>query len=244
MSDAILPTTDMGAFMRRHDLRSRRIFVALLAASVLVAGGAFLYGVSVFGSPGALPRSLWFAMLFYPIPIIVLMLGGWVMARQRRMQPDGSLPMNPVDARGTARVANAGVVYSVGLSLIMLVTQIVSVLKVFQVPTALNDVGSWVTWRAVPVVTGILLAWFGNAWPLLPSPRSADHKSAAMRRFNRSLGWIFVLHGLMFMIGGSLLPRNPPIYSIGIGGIGASMILCAVVWGVMLHRAMKTPAES
>jgi len=113
--------------------------------------------------------------------------------------------------------------------------------KVFQAPSLLNDLGAWFTWRAVPVATGILLVWFGNAWPLTPTSRGTDHRSVTQKRFNRTLGWIFVLHGLLFVLGGVILPRNPPVYSLGIGGTGASMMLGVIVWGLMFHRAMKNP---
>jgi len=239
MSDTTLPMTDMGPFMRRHDLRSRRIFIALLTASLLFSGGTFLYGVRTLGSPAALPGPLWFAMLFYPFPIAILMVGRLAMSRRRRLQADASLPMDPIDARSTVRVANAGAVYAVGLSAIMLLSQIASVLKVFHAQPLLDGVGEWFTWRAVPVVTGILLAWFGNAWPLVPTPRGSHPAVAVIKNFNRYLGWILVLHGLLFMVAGMLLPRNPPIYAIGIGGTGASMMLCVAVWGVSFHRAMK-----
>lgn len=241
MPDTILPPTDIGPFMRRRDRLSRRMFIALLTASVLTSVATFWYGTRVLGSPRAFPSHLWFSMMFYPFPILGLMIASWSMSRRRRMQPDGSLPMNPVDARGTMRVANAGLVYSAGISAVMLLSQMASALKAFQASPLLHDVGSWITWRAAPVAVGFLLVWFGNAWPLMPTARGADHKLLAVKKFNRYIGWILVLHGLLFVLGGAFLPRNPPVYSLGIGGAGASMMLCLIVWGVMFHRAMKTP---
>jgi hypothetical protein len=241
MPDTTLPMIDIGPFMRRHDRLSRSFFIVLLTASLLVSVAACWYGLRVLGSARAFPAPLWFAMLFYPFPIAFLMVVGWVTSRKRRMQPDGSLRMHPVDARATMRVARAGAVYSIGLSAIMLASQVASLQKVFQAPSLLNVLGAWFTWRAVPVATGILLIWFGNAWPLTPTSRGTDHRSVTQKRFNRTLGWIFVLHGVLFVLGGVILPRNPPVYSLGIGGTGASMMLCVIVWGLMLHRAMKIP---
>lgn len=241
MSDMAL--TDMGPFMRRHDRRSRRIFVALLATSLLVSAAAFIYGVREYSSPGALPGRLWFGILFYPLPIIGLWVVGVFWARKRVTQPDGRLPMNPDDGRNAARVANVGAVYAAGISLVLIVNQVVLVLGIFHVLPMLGREGNWFG-RAMLVVSGALVAYFGNAWPRFPASRGPGYKPATQRKFNRFLGWMLVIHGLLFVLAGLLLPPNPTVYTVGALTIGLSMMLFTVGWVVTFHRAMKSPSAA
>ena len=87
MNDMTL--TDMGPFMNRHDRRSRRVLVAMIATSLLVSAAAFTYGVLDHKSPGAILARLWFPILLCPLPMILFWIGGAVMARKRPMPGAG-----------------------------------------------------------------------------------------------------------------------------------------------------------
>ena len=243
MGDRPLSATDMGPFMRRHDHRMRYILGVLSGTFLLVSVGGFTWGMLERSSTGAFPGRLWFALLLPLLPIGLLWFANTVMRRKRRVQPDGSLPMNPDDARNAARVANAGAVYVAGIGLVTLANQVFSVLGAMHALPSLDAADGWLVARAFIVVTGALVAYFGNTWPRLPTPRGAECKPVVARRFNRLLGWALVIHGLLFVVAGLLLPA-PVFFAAGVGTIGLSMMLFAVGLAVAQYRAARAPAAA
>lgn len=238
LSTVDMAATDLSGFMRRHDRRSRLVFLTLTLASLLISTAAIAYGVGRFGSVGAIPGKLWFPVLFFPLPIMALWISSELMARQRKPQPDGSLPMNPDDARSTRRVANAGAVFVAGASLVCIVGQAGAVLRIYKVLPP----GDWIG-RLIIVAIGALMMYFGNAWPRIPTARGPGQKPAAISRLNRIYGRMVVLHGLLFVLAGLLLPF-PWAMSAGAVLISLSTLVFAIVWVVMYYRAAKTPSTA
>jgi hypothetical protein len=236
MNDMTL--TDMGPFLQRHDRRARGVFLAMTVTSLLVSAVGFAHGVLDHGSPAAIPARLWFPILFFPLPIIWLWLTHVRMARRRPTQPDGSLPGNTDDARNGARVANAGLVFVAGTSVVCIASQVgmLSILNANPIPDGI------LLWRIIIVAIGALMAYFGNAYPRMPTPRAPEQKPATQRQFNRVYGWVLVIHGLLFVIAALLLPNAT--FAAGTGVLCLSTLLFAIALGVIHRRATKFPSPT
>jgi hypothetical protein len=233
----------MGPFMRRHDLRTRRTYMLLFGTILLVAVATLAWSAFDRGSLAALPWRLWFGMLFPLLPIGVLWLGGAVMRRRRTMQPDGSMPMNPDEARGAERVANVGAVYVAGIGVVVIAGQLFSALNFMQALPSLDGQGRALFARATVVVTGALVAYFGNAWPRIPPPRRPGQEPATVRKFNRYLGWIMVIHGLLMVLAGLILTKRD-VFAAGTGTIAVSMVLFLIGCKLLRRLAARPPSAA
>jgi len=230
MSDVAM--VDMGPFMRRHDRRSRRFFVAMTTISLLTSAAIFTHGVLGRGSPQDIAGSLWTPILICPLLIIVFWHLHVRAARKRLTRPDGSLPTNPDDARNAARIANVGAALLAGFGVVLIVVQVATALAVFGALPGLHGTSLG---RALTVGMGALMAYWGNAFPRMPTARAPDKKPATQSRFNRIYGWVVVILGLLMVIVGLLSP-DP---SVGVGIISLSTVLFAAIWIISYRRAMK-----
>lgn len=102
--------SDMRPFFAHHDRTTRWVFTAAIAITLLVSAALLVIGSERYGSPGAIPAALACAIVFPPLPIIVLYIGSALVKNQRGR----SSLMNADDARGVRRVAQAGTVFVTG----------------------------------------------------------------------------------------------------------------------------------
>jgi hypothetical protein len=86
------------------------------------------------------------------------------------------------------------------------------------------------------------MAYFGNAWPRMPTPRAPDQKPATQQRFNRLYGWMVVTTGLLFVIAALLLPGRAMSAVVGVASLG--LVLGVTVITVRFYRAMKSPSAT
>ena len=107
--------------------------------------------------------------------------------------------MNADDARSIARVANAGAVFVNGMCAIMIAGQLAwlaAALGLLQLP---ETAAGWGV-RALLLGTGALSAFFGNAWPRIPTPRAPGQHPGAHIRYQRFSGWLTVIFGLLIAL--------------------------------------------
>jgi hypothetical protein len=155
--------------------------------------------------------------------------------------PDGSLPMNPDDARSARQVANAGAVFVAGLGVAVIATQVSVALDYFEPLARLGKADQWLG-RASLAGMGALMVYFGNAWPRMPTPRAPEQKPATQKTFNRLYGWIVVTTGLLFVMA-ALLLRGPAMSAVvGVASLG--LVLGVTVITVRFYRAMKSPGAA
>ena len=124
--------TDMTAFLQLHDRKSRRLFVAMICASLLVSAITFTHGMQTRGSPAAFGK-LWFPILVYPVLFAVFSIAVTIWKRKQPKPPGGRFLMNPDDARNIARVANGGFAFVVGFAAVNIASQVAIALEIFGV---------------------------------------------------------------------------------------------------------------
>lgn len=240
MADMTL--TDMTPFFERHERRSRRAFVTILSTNLTLAVVIFAYGALTTGSPGAVLGRQWISIVVYPL----FFAGFWfAIARYQRSRPrppDGRLPMNEDDARSVARVANAGFVFVACLGVIVIASQTGLALKQFGAMQSLNkDVGDWLG-RAIVAASGLLTAYFGNAWSRMPVPRAPEQNPATQMKFKRLFAWLMVIHGLLLALAALFLPI--PAMFVGIVIVSMSMVLSMAASVIMFRNLLKSPSAS
>lgn len=229
---------DMTAFFRSHDRRSGRVFRALFATSAALAVGIFGYGLARLGDPVAVLGSLWLSILFLPLALAALWAGSALMSASRPARVDGRLWMQEDDARDVARVANAGAVFVIGIGMVILASQLGFALMQFEAWAWLVP-GRETLGRTVLAASGLLMAYFGNAWARMPTPRAAERKPEIQARLKRTYAWIIVVHGVLLALVGLTVPRGAmaPV------ALGLSLTLVAglVASAVRLAQALRAP---
>lgn len=235
------PPIDMAPFFARHDRTTRRAFAATIAGTLAVSVGSLAYGVLGSGAPRPVGAELWLPMLLIPLFAIGFRAGIVRWTRNRQVLPDGTLPVNADDARSARRVANAGAIYVAGVGLAMIAAQASIVSEYFDALDSLGQVGDWLG-RVGLAAVGCLTAYFGNAWPRMPTPRSPDQKPATQKTFNRLYGWIVAIFGLLLVLAALLLPGPAIVPVIGVLGLG--LVLGVTVLIVWYYRAMKSPSAT
>lgn len=225
--------SDMAPFFARHDRTTQRVFTTAIAISVLVSAAILVFGSERFGSPGAIPAALAWAIVFPPLPIIGLYIGSVLMKNQRGR----SSLMNADDARGVRRVAHAGTVFVTGIAALVIIGQVGFALRVLGVTAAAQG---W-TWRAFVFAVGLLMAYFGNAWPRVPTPRLPADRGTTQMKFNRFYGWMTVIHGLLLAAAALVLP-GPQAFAIGAAVISASLLVFALGWVLSWYYAFRNVA--
>lgn len=238
MNDTTL--TDMTPFLQRHDYSSRRVFFALVSASLAASAVILLYGLRVKGSAEALGK-LWFPIVAYPVFLAVFWTGTALWSRTRPKPPGGRYLMTEDDARNIARVAHAGMVFVVGLGMLMIVSQIGIALNFFDGLNTAFGTSDW-SRRAVLVALGALAIYFGNMWPRMPTPRAAHAKPATQTRYKRLGGWFAVVTGLLLALPALFLPTPAMIYAIAI--VSIVTVAVGIVFIVMYCIAMRSPNAS
>ncbi len=235
MTDASI---DMAPFFARHDRATRWIFEVTLALSVAVAAGSMGYAA---GAAVPVGTELWVLMILIPVVVIAFRTAILRWGGKRQHRPDGTLPMNPDDARSARRVANAGALFVAGIGMAMIATQ---------VSVALENIDAFAPWvegsgwlgRLGLAAMGALMAHFGNAWPLMPTPRGPGRKPAAHKTFNRLYGWVVALAGVVFMLAALLLPARAMSAVIGAASLGLMVAVAAIV--IWLRKAVKSPSAT
>lgn len=227
-------TTDMTPFLERHERRTQRVFITMLCISLMASAVIFTDGLHAKGSLQALGE-LWIPILTAPLVIAWLRIGPLLWARSQPKPPGGRYLMNEHDARGTARVANAGFIFVTGVGAIAIASQFGIILASFDTLTA-----GW-TWRATMIVMGLLMIHFGNAWPRFPIPRQADLRPATQTKYKRFYGWLIVVHGLLLALA-ALLPRSVVIPAIMTASL--SLLVLSVGGLVMYYRDLMSPRAS
>ena len=227
--------TDMTAFLERHDRQSRRVFVAMICASLVVSVVVFTQGVQAHGSAAALGK-LWFPILVYPALLAAFWIAVTLWKRKQPKPPGGRFLMNPDDARNIARVANGGFAFVVGFATLMIGSQVAIALEHFGVVPALYEDGALIG-RATLVASGILTAYFGNAWSRMPVPRAPDQQPAMQMRFRRVFAWLIVIHGLLLALGALTLPSPAMIAATAV--VSCSMMLSVTASIVLFRKALK-----
>jgi hypothetical protein len=205
MTDTSL--TDLAPFFERYDRRNRFVFVATFSASLML-GAVVATRLLTTGWAGSTPAvMMWvFGTGFTPLMLCVWWSFGEIMARGRRrtLQADGRHPAGPDDARNGVRVANAGFVYSLGVSAAVLAQQAFWALIAFGYPV--GDLIPRVTTMAIGAVT----IYLGNLWPRMPISRAPGERAAMRMKANRVIGWVMVVIGLLVVLLGLFLPLLYP----------------------------------
>lgn len=230
---------DMAPFFARHDRATRRIFVAAIAVSLAVCVGSLGYAALATGSPRPIGAELWVLTVLIPLFLIAFRTALRRWGGTRPVLPDGTLPMNPDDARSARRVANAGAVFVAGIGVSVIATQVSVALGYFDVP--LGEADAWLG-RAGLAGMGALMVYFGNAWPRMPTPRAPHQKPATHKTFNRLYGWMVVSTGVLFVLAALLLP--PPLMAATVGIASLGLVLGVTVITVRFYRAMKSPSAT
>jgi hypothetical protein len=230
--------TDMTAFLQRHDRKSRRLFVAMICASVVVSVVIFTLGLQTRASPAAFGK-LWFPILVYPALFAVFWIAVTIWKRKQPRPPGGFL-MNPDDARNVARVANGGFAFVVGFAAVNIASQVAIALEIFGVLPALYDDGAW-EGRAILAAIGILTAYFGNAWSRMPVPRAPDQQPATQMKFKRLFAWLIVIHGLLLALAALFLPIQAMIAATLV--VCCSLMLSMAASVVIFRKALKRPGR-
>ena len=195
MTDAT--SIDLTRFYRRYDSKQRLLFAAALSASLVLSAVNVLHGEPVTAGGAAAGAVRWFPIVFFP-----LFIAAWWGAQELIVRwRDGRPPMSPDDVPNGLRIANAGFLFSVAWTVVMLGAQAVGTLAVFG-----YAVGDWVP-RVAMAAFGVALICLGNVWPRLPTPRVAGQKAAKAMKINRVWGWLMVLMG----VGAVVLPFLDPV---------------------------------
>jgi len=232
MDDAA--TTDMTPFLERHERRTQRVFITMLCISLMASAVIFTDGLHAKGSVQAL-GGLWIPILSAPLVIVWLRIGPLLWARSQPKPPGGRFLMNEHDARGTARVANAGFVFVTGVGALAIAGQMGVIMSSLDTRTA-----DW-TWRAATILMGLLMINFGNAWPRFPIPRQPELRPAMQTKYKRFYGWLIVVHGLLLALA-ALLPRSVVISAIVT--VCLSLAVLSVGGLVMYYKDLMSPRAS
>lgn len=229
---------DMAPFLASHDRMTRLTFVVTATVSLAVSVGSIAFGAFATGAARPIGADLWLPMVLIPLFLIAFQVATMRWGRKRPTLPDGSLLMNPDDARGARRVASAGGIFVAGIAVAMIATQANVALDYFGILASLGNAGEWLG-RAGLAATGGLMVYFGNVWPRMPTARAPGQKPAVQQKFNRLYGWMVVTTGLLFALA-SLLPLPAMAIAVGILGLGLTLaVTAAIVW---YYRAMKSPS--
>ena len=228
---------DMGPFFARHDRTTRRTFVAAIAVSLAVSAGSIGYAALAAGAPRPVATDLWVLMAVVPVVLIAFRMALMRWGGKRPHLPDGSLPMNADDARSAMRVANAGGLFVAGVGMAMIATQASVALGHFEALAPWAEADEWLG-RAGLAGMGALMIYFGNAWPMMPTPRAPDKKPATHKTFNRRYGWIVVTAGVLFVLA-ALQPS--PAMPLVVAGACHGLVLAVTAITVGFYRAMKSP---
>ncbi|MBS1240467.1 MAG: hypothetical protein H6R45_1173 [Proteobacteria bacterium] len=227
---------DMKPFLERHERRARHIFIAMLSVSLTLSAVVFTRAVLKGGAPGEVLLTLWMPVVQGPLTIGVLWIASALYGRKRPLPFDGSLPMNPDDARNAARVANAGLVFVTGFGVVAIAGQVFWLLwKAGLLP----DAGDW-GFRATLAAIGALSAYFGNVSTRMPTPRAPEAKPGVRMKYNRLAGWMCVLLGLGFAFAGLFLPLSALPAAVGI--LSITVLAAFAVGTVMYYSALKSPS--
>lgn len=233
------PMTDMTAFLERHERRTQRVFITMLCVSLMASAVIFTDGLHEKGSVQAL-GGLWILILGPPLVLVWLRVGPLLWARSQPRPPGGRFLMNEHDSRGTARVANAGFIFVTGVGAIAIAGQMGVIVPSFDARMPLQIPADW-TWRVTTIVMGLLMIYFGNAWPRMPTPRQPDRKPATQTRYKRFYGWLIVVHGLLLALA-ALLPR--PVVIPAIVTVNLSLLVLSVGGVIMYYITVKSPRAS
>ena len=191
---------DMARFHQRYDLKQRLLFAAALSASLVLSAVIFAHKALATEAPRASPFLQWFPILFSPLAI-----GAWWGAQEFIVRwRDGRPPMSADDAPNGVRIANAGFLFSLALTAVVLGAQAAGALAAFG-----YTVSDWIP-RATLVAFGVALVCLGNVWPRMPTPRAQARKAATEMKVNRAWGWVMVLLGLGLVMQGLFLPLLYP----------------------------------
>lgn len=232
---------DMAPFFVRHDRTTRRTFVATIAVSLAVSAGSLGYAALAAGAARPVGAGLWVQMALIPLFLVAFRTAVLRWGGKRPLLPDGSLPMNPDDARSARQVANAGAVFVAGLGAAVIATQVSAVLDYFDAFASLGEADEWLG-RAGLAGMGALMVYFGNAWPRMPTPRAPEQKPVTQKTFNRLYGWMVVITGLLFVLAALLLPGPAMAAVVGIASLGLVLGVTAIT--VRFYRAMKSPSAT
>ena len=232
---------DMAPFFARHDRITRRTFAATIAVSLAVSVGSLGYAALAAGAPRPIGAELWVLMVLIPLFVVAFRTATVRWGGKRGLLPNGTLPMNPYDARSARRVANAGAAFVAGIGVAMIASQASVALEYFDSMDTLGQTGEWLG-RAGLAGVGGLMVYFGNAWPRMPTPREPGQKPAVQKRFNRLYGWMVVTTGLLFVLAALLLRGPAMATAVGVASLG--LVLGVIVITVRFYRAMKSPQAS
>jgi hypothetical protein len=205
MSDTILAGLD--SFYERYDRRVRRLMAGALCVSLLLSTAI---AASAVGSQGADPKLasvLWrFGVIFPPSFTALWWIFTELMARGRRKatRPDWRLPETADDARNGMRIANAGFVFTLGLTATIVANQALMALPAFGHP--LGQPLATLAGRVIMVIVGAVTMYLGNVWPRMPALRAPDQRPHTQMKANRLIGWFMVLLGASFVLLGLFLP--------------------------------------
>jgi hypothetical protein len=223
------PFIDVAPFLERHERRTLRIFITMLSVSLVLSAIIVARGTLTAGEPGASDIELWLVAAPAPLVIFMLWIGPVLYDRKRPVLPDGSLPMNTDDARNIARVANAGGIFVTGMYAVMIAGQALWVSRSFGVLPSLDMNPVWGA-RAVLLATGALSIYFGNVWPMMPTPRAPEHKPATRMKYNRFVGWLTVILGVLLGLA-AFLPVSAMIAVAMVTSISTIVAIAAsTVW--------------
>ena len=237
MSD--MAQTDMTEFLQHHNRQSRRLFVAMICASVVVSAIVFTYGVQTRGSLAAFGK-LWFPILVYPVLFAVFSIAVAIWKRKQPQPPGGRFVMNPDDARNIARVANGGFAFVAGFAAVNLASQVAIALEIFGVLPALYEHDAW-GGRPILAAIGILMAYFGNGWSRMPVPRAPDQQPAKQMKFKRLFAWLIVIHGLLLALAALFLPTQAIAAATLV--VCCSLMLSMAASVVIFRKALKRPGR-
>lgn len=201
--------TDLNGFFVRYDRRMRLLLAAALCASVAMS---FVIAGKVLATPGGdakVVSNVWkFGIFFSPLFTVVWWAFAELMAWGRRK----TSPMRPItsedDAHNSIRIANAGLIFTIGLTVAGVAGQVTNALLVFGHP--LGYLGSTWSARLTMLVVGMVTIYFGNVFPRLPVSRAPETRPARQMKVTRLAGWFMVVFGAGIVLFGLFLPYISP----------------------------------
>jgi len=202
-------SADLARFYRRYDLKQRLLFAAALSASLVLSAINVMHGPLMPEGSGAVAAIRWFPIVFFP-----LFIAAWWGAQEFIMRWRDRRPaMSADDAPNGLRIANAGFLFSVTWTAVMLGSQAIATLASFGYAVA-----DWIP-RVTIAAFGVALICLGNVWPRMPLRRVPGRKTAKAMKINRAWGWLMVLMGVGLVLQGLGLPLLVPLAR-AVGGRG------------------------
>lgn len=200
---------DQNAFFARYDRKMRLLLAAALCAGLVMSFVIAGQALATSGGDAKLVSNVWrFGILFPPLLTIIWWAFTEIMAHGRRK----ASPMRPVtsevDAHNAIRIANAGLVFTIALTVVGVVGQVTTALLVFGHPLAYAQ-SIWSA-RLTMLTVGMVTIYLGNVWPRMPVSRAPEKRSARQMKVARLTGWFMVIFGSGIVLLGLFLPYIAP----------------------------------